>query len=92
MPDSTSTETYVLLPELLYEFKKYMGESLDLPMENFIKMPEIEYNVNYISSNNIFKILFDNNYGIDLTGLDTSSGYIDTTGIIDDMYLVTDNS
>lgn len=92
MPDTTSTETYVLLPELLYEFKRYMGDNLDLPMENFIKLPEIEYNQYYINSNNIFKVLFDNNYGIDLTGLDTSSGYIDTTDIIDDIYVITDNS
>lgn len=92
MPDSTSTETYVLLPELLYEFKRYIKENLDLPMDNYIKLPEIEYNQNYINSNNIFKLMFDNNYGLDITSTDTSSGFLDDTNIIDDIYIITDNS
>lgn len=88
--DSTSVYTRVILPELLYEFKKYMDNNLDLPLNNYIKIPDIDFNCFYINSNNIFKVLFDNNFGLDYTGLDTTSGEFDSSGIYDDVYIITD--
>lgn len=85
------TTTYAFLPELLYEFKKYMDNNLDIPLQNYLKKPEIEYNSFYIKSNNIFQVLFDNNFGMTFDSTSNTNNDI-IPDVIDDLYVITDNT
>jgi hypothetical protein len=90
MPSGATS--YLFIPELLYEFRKYIDANLDLPLQNYIKKPEIKHNDFYIKENNIFQILFDNNFG---SNIDTSSINNDNDiipDVISDLYVITDNT
>ena len=90
MPSGATS--YLFIPELLYEFRKYIDANLDLPLHNYIKKPEIKHNDFYIKENNIFQILFDNNFGsdIDTSSINNENDII--PDVIDDLYVITDNT
>ena len=90
MPDNTGVESNIFLPELQYWFRKYWLENGELPLENYLKIPEINYDERYIKPNSIFELLFNNNYGNDISGSDTTS-YDITSGVISDLYVITDD-
>lgn len=90
MPDTTGV-TNIFLPELQYAFRRYWRSYGDLPLENYIKIPEIDHSDFYIKSNNIFDLLFDNNYGLDITGPDPDTTSYDVSGVYDNYYVITDD-
>lgn len=81
--------THIFLPELQYWFKKYWDENSELPLTNYLQIPEIEYNEFLIRENSIFELLFSNTYGMDITGSDTTS--YDVTGVDSTTYVVTND-
>lgn len=89
MPDQTGAIVNIFLPELQYWFKKYWDENVELPLKNYLKLPEIEYNDFYIQPNSIFEVLFSNTYGLDISGSDTTS--YDVTGVDSSIYVITDD-
>lgn len=90
MPDdSTSIPTYVFLPELQYWFKKYADENMDLPLQNYLNVPEIKNSSFYIKENSIFELLFNNEYGTTIADSTASVEY-DHTGVNTSIYVITD--